>query len=232
MKSLWNLVALLAVIHIVAFVGGFAFLVQSGMLDRATAAELVSLVQEPPADRAARRAEAERLAAEEAAEPEIGDTGDELPATAEDRLDVRLSSTAADRERMSRLRRSVQDLREQLRREQGVLEAERLAFEADRAAFERVRAEITEREGAEQFRKALEVYEQMKAADTKQVFDALLAEGKQEEVVSYLSSMEARIRAKVMAEFVKDQAAPLAAELLEVLRTRGMVIPEAGDPGA
>lgn len=226
MKTLWNLIALLAIAHVVAAVFGFAYLVQTGRLDRATAFEVVSLINEAPGDRAARRAE---LIEAPAGDPQ--DEPDRAPATAEDRLEVRMQLTEADRERMTRLRRSVQDLREQFRQQQALLDEERAAFEAEKAAFEMLRAEIEELEGAEQFRKALEVYEQMKPADTKQVFDALLAEGKQQEVVAYLDAMEARIRAKVVTEFVKDEAAPLAAELLEVLRTRGLVPPDPGDPG-
>ena len=226
MKALWNIVALLAIVHVIAAVGGFAMLVQTGKLDRATARVGAALIIEPSGERYARRAEL-RVPEPEAAVEE----SDGSPATAEDRLEVRMQLTEADRERMTRLRRSVQDLREQLHQQQALLEAERRAFEDEKAAFTQLRAEINDLEGAEQFRKALEVYEQMKPADTKQVFDALLADGKQAEVVAYLDAIESRIRAKIVSEFVKDEAAPLAAELLEVLRTRGLVPPDPGDTG-
>jgi hypothetical protein len=86
-----------------------------------------------------------------------------------------------------------------------------------------------ETDGNKQFLVALATLEGQKPKDAKQVLKALLDVRETDQVVAYLAKMEEGKRSKVIAEFVKDSPA-MAADLLERLRTRGVVVPAAPLP--
>jgi hypothetical protein len=219
MRSLFKIVAILAVVNLLAVAGLVGWLVSQGRVDRERVAELTAILGETPEERAA-RIEAVRLEEEAAKAPKPADDGD-IRAT-DDLNRSRIETTMIDRERLERLQREVRDLQNQLRQQRLMLERERSQFEQDKAAFQAMRDRLYEIDGAEYFRKSLEVLTGMKPADVRPVFLTMIGEGKTEEVISYLSAFDERHRAKVMTEFVKGGDVDLAAGLLESLRTRGL----------
>jgi len=53
------------------------------------------------------------------------------------------------------------------------------------------------------------------------MLSVLIAQGKREQVVTYLSALSPGVRTEIMAVFVKDGEEELAAGLLESIRMRG-----------
>ncbi len=219
MRTLIRIVGVMAVVNLLAILGLTGWLFTQGRLDRERVLELTAIVGETPRDRAD-RIESARLEAEAANAPRPLADGD--TATADQRNQTRVELTMIDRERLERLQREVRDLQIQLRQQRQMLESERAQFEQDKLAFQAMRDRLYAIDGAEYFRKSLEVLNEMKPADIRPVFNSMIGEGKTEEVICYLAAFDELHRAKVITEFVKGGEVDLAAGLLESLRTRGL----------
>lgn len=229
MKGLGRAIAIIAVLNLLAIGAGIGWLAMTERLSADRLREVRELFAETvPAEQARHEAE-QREADRLAAEFEASRLPENPPATSAQLLEVRLDATEIGQQQVERLRREVEDLRRTLASDRRKLEDERTAFEAERDEFEAMRERLTEIEGDAQFRKAVGVLEGLKAAEAKQAVAALLAEGKREQVVSYLNAMDERKRNKLFNEFIGDGEAQLAAELLEDIRTRGLD-PVSGSP--
>lgn len=219
MKNLVRIVGIMAFVNLAALLGLVGWLFSQGRIDRDRLLEVTAVISETPQARA-ERIEAARLEAEAANAPVPVADGDIQ--TTDQRNLARVEVTMVDRERLARLQREVRDLQTQLRQQRLMLERERAQFEQDKADFQAMRDRLYAIDGAEYFRKSLEVLTGMKPNDIRPVFNTMIADGKTEEVISYLSAFDERLRARVVAEFVKGGEVELAAGLLESLRTRGL----------
>lgn len=225
MKNIVRAFVIVAVLNLLGVLGLAGYLASGGRLNKDRLMDIVGVVRESPEDRAA-RVEAEQLAANPPPVVETVPEGD-IRGT-DQRNEARVEVTMIDRERLERLRREVADLQTQLRRQRQMLANERAQFEVEKADFSKLRDHLSAIEGAQAFKKALEVLTGMKPADVKPVLTTLLDEGKADEVVAYLAAFDDRQRAKVMTEFVKANENEVAAGLLESLRTRGLEPASAG----
>lgn len=219
MKNLVRIVGVLSFVNLLALLGVAGWLLAEGRIDRDRILEVTAILGEP-ADARTERIEAEQKAANAVPETEPPTDGDIRDTTVRNR--DRIEMTQTDLERLERLRREVRDLQAQLRQQRQMLERDRSDFEDEVAEFHAMRDRLYAIDGAEYFRKSLEVFSGMKPADVRPVFNAMIQEGKAEEVISYLAAFDERHRAKVMTEFVKGGEVELAADLLESLRTRGL----------
>jgi hypothetical protein len=219
MKTLIRIVGVMAVVNLLAVLGLTGWLLLQGRLDKERVLEVTAIVGETPQARA-ERIEAARLEAEAASAPQPLSDGDTT--TASQRNEARVEITMIDRERLERLQREVRDLQTQLRQQRQLLDRDRADFDLERAEFQAMRDRLDAIDGAEYFRKSLEVLNGMKPADIVPVFNSMMAGGKSEEVISYLAAFDERHRAKVVSEFIKGGEVDLAAGLLESLRTRGL----------
>jgi len=224
MKTLWNVLAILAVFNILAFAGLLGWLKATDRLsrDRILAAKQVftKTITQEAADRAAADAETQRKATETAqakkdAEPPV--SAAEKIADQELRDEQHLHTALRQQQERDSLSLMAQIAKlEDLRRK---LDAERKAFAAERK-------KSGEGDADKQFQLALATLEDQKPKDAKNVLRALWGGEKtrQEQVVAYLAKMDESKRSKIIAEFVKDPAdgPALAADLLERLRLRGI----------
>jgi hypothetical protein len=224
MKRFWNVVAVMAVINLVALGGLLLWLKASHRIDPTriqTARGLFAkTLEEEAADKAAKEAEAkaeEARAAEAAKLARPPTSSSEKIAEQQFRDDQRLQV-------ILRQQQELENLRSSLMGQLSKLEEREKKLDVDKKAFADERKRIAEADGTKQFQLALGTLEGQKAVDAKKVLKALLDEKQADQVVSYLAKMEDGKRAKIMAEFVKDDAA-VAADLLERLRTRGVAIP-------
>lgn len=228
MKTMWAVISTMALANLLVILGIFTWLVATDRIDGARFMKVRDVLREPIAQETARleaerKAEEARLAAEEAAARLQRE-----PVTAADLLNLRIETAEVDRQRLERMRREVQDLRTTLARERELLEQEKAAFESKlRAAAEEARR-LAEVRGSEQFRKALATYEALRPADAaaalRGLMDAPTLPGQPDGAtlaVAYLDAMDERIRARIVSEFIKADAA-LAAGLLERLRNLGV----------
>ncbi|MEM0983807.1 MAG: hypothetical protein AAGI17_07650 [Planctomycetota bacterium] len=227
MKSLGRIITVVSVANVLALGSFVGWLLMTQRLNGDRLTEVRELLAEPAPIVEARAKQAEREArrAAEAAEPEIPDGA---PVGSSQVLALRTEASEADLERIARMRRETDDLRRTLLLERRLLDEEREKFERERAEYQQMRATVAEAEGAANFKKSLSVLEQIKAADAKSILSELIATGDTQQVVIYLNAMQARPRAQIMREFVKDEESPLAAELLEALRLQGLETLESG----
>jgi hypothetical protein len=221
-KALWTAVSVLAVVNLLLLGGGLGWLAKSGRLDGARIREVRAILSDTAAEREAAAKAAEKQAAIDQAAAEEALVAARPPVTAAEELKLRLLESQADSERLERLKREVQDLRDAVARERRLLEDRWAELERERGAFEAMRRAVADADGDEQFARALVVLEKMSPVDAKKTLSAMLDRGEKMQVVSYLNSMGDRPRTAVLSEFVKDTQTPLAAELLEELRTRGI----------
>lgn len=244
MKLIWNTICIMALTNLLAVLGLVGWLAATDRLniDRLTAIRL--MLRETSTEQAAREAEEEaaRIAAEEAAKP----PDERIALSAAETLSVRLEMSEVDRERTELLRRQTEDLRAALQRENERLIEERAQFDARVKAFYEETERLAAIDGGRQFRKAVKVLEGLKASDAANLLQALIAEGPsgapelaigdgqaaspapgvREEgmmrAVSYLNAMQERTRTRIIEVFTKQDPG-LAAELLDRLRTRGLL---------
>jgi ADP-ribosylglycohydrolase len=222
MKTIWLVISTLAVANILALIGFVAWL---GMTDRLSDAriEQVRLVFAPTLEQElAAQAEQEAKAQAEAADAEAGARLAVPPETAASRIAKQEQAEEVRLQHILRQQRELEDIRRTLERDRARLAEEEARLIQAQKDFEAYRARIATIEGADQFKKALVTLESQKPKDAKDVLQSMIVGGDTDQVVSYLGAMEDRTRGKVLAEFVKVDPA-LAADLLERLRTRGVV---------
>lgn len=218
MKKLTKAILIVAILNLLVVLAGAGWLLSSGRINKDRVLSMSELFNEPVAiEQAKLKAEKARIEKELA---EREKPLPELPLNAAERNMVRVEITQIDRQRLDRMKREVQDLQATLRHERQLIEQDRIALVKERDEFKLMRDRLAGLEGGKQFKKSLATLSGMKPKDAKLMLSTLLADSKQEEVVSYLSAMDDRIRTQIMSEFVKAGEVELAAELLESLRRR------------
>ncbi len=226
MKSLWLVLSMIALANILALAGFVGWLSATDRLDRDRLEKLKAMLAKPIGVEAAEaqalavsQAEAQRqaVAAEKLAQPPIA-AAEKL---ARERADVELTT-----QRMLRRQREIDDLGSQLLRRQDELDRREKDLDDRIAAFERQKKKYLEIEGAAQFQTALSTLEGLKSRDAKAMLESMMGQGLQDEVISYLAKMDEKKRASIVSEFAKDRP-QVAADLLERLRTRGVITAEA-----
>jgi hypothetical protein len=229
MRTAWNILAALAVVNLLALGGFLLWLKASHRIDasrvQAVRERFSKTVEEEAAEKAAKEAEAR--AAEEQAEKEAKLA--RPPTSSAEKIAERQFRDDQRMQVLLRQQQELENLRESLMSQIAKLEEREKQLAADKKAFADERKRIAEAEGTRQFQLALATLEGQKPKDAKDVLQAMLDRKEDEQVVAYMAKMEEGKRAKVLAEFVKADAG-VAADLLERLRTRGVVVP--GRPGA
>ncbi|HLP83471.1 MAG TPA: hypothetical protein VK157_03910 [Phycisphaerales bacterium] len=252
MKTLWNIISVIAVANLLALGGLLLWLKSSDRVDvdRARAVRQMFsttvTADKAKADAAAKEVEAAKVKTEEeakAAKP---------PLTASEKLQSRVELTKLDEQRAQRMQREAADLRAALAKEREELDKRWAQLETDRKAFEQLVADSTSGVSDEQFRKSLDVLQGLKAPAAKQILVQMLndanvtpgdlpaeanaqvtapqpRETRMKRVTEYLNAMDERARGRIMAEFTKDDPA-LAAELLDALRRHGQFARADGAP--
>jgi hypothetical protein len=224
MKRVWNVVAALAVVNLLALGGLLAWLKASNRIDdsriQAIRERLAKTIDEEAAEKAAKEAEAKAAEARAAEAAKLA----RPPTSSSEKIAEQQFRDDQRTQVLLRQQQELENLRSSLMGQLAKLEDREKKLDADKKAFAEERKRIAEADGAKQFQVALATLEGQKPADAKKVLKALLDEKQTDQVVAYLAKMEEGKRAKVLGEFVKDDAA-VAADLLEKLRTRGVAVP-------
>lgn len=224
-KSIWLVISTIAVANLLALIGFAGWLVASDRLNMDRVEAIREMIAPTAAEEAARlKAEETEREAELARLEEQGELG-AIPLSAADRLNILREVDEVSRQRFERMERETRDLQRQLRDELDAIASERQAFETVRDAFEARRAEIAELEQSKQFKRAMQLYESSKPDVAANMFEELIAQGKEHHVVSYLNAMKPMAARKVIEEFEGRDAA-LAARLLEGVRNYGLSAPQ------
>lgn len=224
MKTLWNILAVLAVFNLLAVGGLVAWLRFSDRLniERASVAykAIGKTITQENAEKAAAADEAKRKEAETALAAKLA----QPPTSAAEKIAERQLKDDQDLQLRLRRQQEIANLAAMLTSQMARMDERERKLDTDRKAFAAERKRVLETDGERQFQLALSTLEGQKAKDAKEVLSALLQQKQADQVVAYLAKMDDGKRAKVIAEFVKDNAA-VAADLLERLRTRGVIVP-------
>ncbi len=228
MKMLIKALVVLMMLHFLLVAGFVGWFIGSGRFDERRGEELKVMLTETVALRDAReQAEQDEI---DAAKAELeASKNPAIPLTADEQINRKLLASEADRQHVQRMRREIADLQRTIQIQQAQLDEARTAFASDRDTFERARERIKATEGNEQFQAALETIQQMKADQAHSVLNETLVQDPNgyETVIAYLDNLEGRKRAEILGKFEEDDPI-LAAKLLELLRTRGLIASAAG----
>ncbi|GJQ28174.1 MAG: hypothetical protein HBSAPP03_00580 [Phycisphaerae bacterium] len=240
MKSVWTILAVVAVANMVAL-GAFAgWLVASDRMDTRRATVIRAMVSKTITQERSEALEAETAAKAQRDAAELALKNNRAPLTAFEKLAARGEATEIDRQRAERLQREVADLQAQLARDLDDVARQRAALEQDRATFNALVNATRLKLNDQQFRKTLDVLTSLKPAQAAALLTEMLrpsgapggaasatdpglpvagwSESHMNTVVGYLDAM-GDDRTKIIAEWLKTDPA-LAAELLERLRNR------------
>ncbi len=246
MRRLFSVLSVLAIAHLLGLLGVVAWLAATERLNGERIESIREILHRPiPQEEAARRKASQE---QQTGPPPQGVEAEPPPPRtpplpAEHLVGLRLELRQSDEFRAQRMAREAHDLARTLLLERRRLDQERAAFEAERAAFERKLGEIAALEGDEQFKAALSVLRQVKPAEAKQMLQQIIdgagapspaGEAPElsgiERAVAYLDALGSMERGEIMSQFVKDSP-ELAAELLERLRTFGLMADASGEQG-
>ena len=227
MKTLWNILAVIAVGNLLALIGLVGYLKLSDRLDATRMREVRALFSITGKERKAQEAEAKTKAEEDAKIAKEESKKGTPPVSAADTLDLKIQQSQIDVARLESLKREVQILQETLGRQKAKLDSDRDALEKERKDFEQARDVVKKTETDVQFKKALATLEGLKPDKAKATLQTLIDEKQVDQVVSYLNAMQERSRTRVMDEFIKSDPR-VATDLLERLRTRGISVAGVG----
>ncbi len=240
MKRLFVVLSVLAVAHMLGLVGVIGWLVGTKRLDMARVEKVRQMLVEPIPEEQA-RLEAEQKAAEEALANQPEPLPDNDPVPAEVLVSQQGQLDEAAQLRKDRMAREAKDLVATISLERSRLDQQRQAFLQEKSSFEQMRRQIAAVEGEAQFQHAVDVLTGVKPASAKAMLKAII-EGKagslgadgesgvtgMDRAVAYLNKIDGMKLSNIMEQFTKDSP-ELAAQLLERLRTYGMMASASGD---
>lgn len=237
MKRIFTIAAVLAIAHLVGLIGAFGWLLGTGRVSAERVERLRELFGESVAAEQA-RLEAEAAAAEAGlAEAETPLPGT-LPVSSELAVNYSQEQSRAAEFQVQRQSRASEDLARTLQLERERLDRQRKEFDSERDAFLAMRGRLEAVEGEEQFEKAVGVLKTVSPKAARGMLQAIIdgasgpAGGSQpggmEQAVAYLNRLPSITQGEIMAQFAKD-APEVAAELLERLRTHGLVAAPSGE---
>lgn len=204
---------------------GAGWLYWSGRLDKARVERVYELFR--PTIDAERQKIAEERKAEEEAQAKAAEAArlksvSQGPVTLGDRLQTEQQADAIALERVERLQSDIRSLQQQIAMAKGLLTRQREELEAEKKQLALAATQTRNQVAEENFRQTVQMYEQLKPKQTKDMFRNLLSEGQRDQVVEYLASMQLRKAAAVLKEFKTPEEIALATELVERLRSRGI----------
>lgn len=221
MKHIWLVLSMLALANVLALAGVLGWLKATDRLNSDRLEKVRAIFAKPVGVEAA---ELQAIAVAQREGEEQARREEKLalpPKPAAERIAEDRAAAELEMQQMLRRQREIDDLGSQLLRRQADLDRREEELEARMLAFEEQKKKYLEIEGAAQFKAALATIEGLKSREAKAMLEAMLGRNLDDEVTAYLTRMDERKRAGIIAEFAKEQPA-LAAELLERLRTRGV----------
>ncbi len=225
MKSLWTAISLFLLINAMLVVGVMTWLWSSDRLNGQRAERIVAMLKVTTAEEA-RLQDEEQVAIEEAAR-KAQDVARVLsvaqgPVSAVDRIDADQRERDLVNQRLERMQKEKQDLLRQLTLMQDHLNKQQAEIDAAKAEVTRVLETEKARANDRDFAQAVAMYEQVKPKQGKEMFQQLLASGKEEQVVAYLAAMQLRKGAAILKEFKTPTEIAQVTQLVQKLRTRGV----------
>ena len=225
MKSIAAAIVAVIMINLLALAAGVGWLWSSGRLNQERinrVADIFSITieqEQQQLDEVAQQVEEERQRIEDAKRLEKAAEG---PVTLQDRLADDQQTNELAMHRLERLQRETEDLRQQIERAKGLIARQKAELETKRVDFEQYIEEKTRTMRDQHFIQTVQMYEQLKPKQAKQMFQQLMVDGQTDKVVDYLAAMQLRKASKILGEFKESNEVAQAKSLLELLRNRGV----------
>lgn len=223
MKTIARVIALLAVIHVLAFGGLVGWLAATDRLNRDRVERLAEMFV-PTIEQADQQREAEReeRAAEQAERERrerianIGESG-----SAAEQLARQRKENEVLLRRLERTRSEIQTLRDSLALARRRMEEQRDKLVDQKRTLEKRLQDIEKQLNDEGFKRSVALYESIPPDQAKRMFLQLMDRNDTDQVVRYLEAMKPRKAAGVLREFEQGPEIARAVELTERLRARG-----------
>lgn len=221
MKTVWNILSFLAVVHLLALAMFVAWLWHSDRLD----GDRVQQVREmfsmtiPNARIAVKQAQVRTEAELEQRRDQA--FGEDPPFSSAATIEIGSQVTRHTDQEIRRLEDSKKRQLAQLAEAQRVSEEREAESKARVEAWEKAVAADKKRQEDEQFAKAVKLLESQQPKQSKMIIVELVGTGKMDQAVAYINAMDDRKRAKLLGAFKTPVEQKLATELLEQLRTFG-----------
>ena len=218
MKTIWNVLAFLAITNMLALILFGVWLMATGRVDRDRALAVRELVAIPidVEVHAEAEAEAEAIRLEQAAEESSSLAG--LPMGSEAQIDA-----VDDLAQLGQLR--LRQMEEENRRDRKILDAyERQLTERERAlaaevsAFNAMKARHLEESGEASFATVVKLLESLPPRQAKDQILLMVSSDTPEEAVTILRAMRAGSRTEIIAQMKSEDEKKVASDLLEGLR--------------
>lgn len=227
MKTLRAGLLLLLVLHLLAAAGFAAWLGTSGRLSRGRLKQTANLFKLTVAEEARQTDLAQKLEEETRAKAEdaarLERVGQGPPPLAE-RLAGDEQRQEIALQRVERMQREKEDLVRQLQAAKDLIAKQQADLEGQRREFAEARAAEVKLRDDRDFRQAVEMYEQLRPKQAKEMFQDLLRKKQEPQVVDYLAAMQLRKAAAVLKEFKTPEEVAQATGLVQRLRARGVEV--------
>jgi DNA repair exonuclease SbcCD ATPase subunit len=222
MRMLGQVIAVIAILHVLAGAAFVGYLGVTHRLSRERLAQVKAIFALSVADQEAadEQAAAKAKAADEEA-ARLSRAAGLASASAAETLEAQRQRDELMLLQLQRTRREIEDLQQNMQLTRKRMEKERDQLQAMRkeaeARLEALRKELDD----EGFKNAIVLYEQLPPKQVKQIFLDMMRAGDTTQVATILHAMEARKASGVLREFKDMRELPQAAELMNQLRTRG-----------
>ena len=235
MKAVWTVISVVLLINAMIVAGAVGWLYHTGRLSRQRieqARDVFELTIQQEQQQELQARELEEQSRERAMEIARLESVSDGPITLADRLRAEQRGDELAKQRVERLNRDIMDIRRQLDLGKSLLSKRQAQLDAERRAFEQsVQRQAKLRQDAD-FKQTVQMYQQVKPKQAKQMFQELIKQGKQSQVVDYLAAMQLRKAAAVLKTFKTSQEIVQATDLLQVLRQRGVELAAEGLDGS
>lgn len=223
MRTLFTSIILVLVINALALGGLFGWLGMTDRLSKDRVKDAVAVFENTVQEQAQldqEQAQAEQEAIELAEQALRLDQVAGGPVTPEARLANIQRIDDKQRALIERRKVEIEAMQRQLDMQRKLIEQRIAELDEKQQAFDQAITAQIEKLEDEDFKSALAMLEGIPPKQAKAVFQELLRDGSEEQVVSYLYAMDERKAANVLKEFKQPNEVAQAADLIEQLRQR------------
>lgn len=224
MKTLFAVISILAILHVLAALGFVGWMVATERVDRERLEKIQTIFEKSVPDAKAEAAKQQKIddaATEQAARLAALQGRSAGPESITQRLVAEQQRNEITLRQIERTREEVESLQRNLQLAQKRVEDQYAQLMDEKKQLEQRLAEIEKQRNDEGFKKAVELYESLPSKQTKSMFMTLLRNNQIDQVVAYMEAMEPRKAAGVLKEFKTPDEIAKAVELTEQLRARG-----------
>ncbi len=219
MRTLWNVISFLAVVHLLALAIFMGWMWQSHRLsaERLHEAKAMFAITVPDAQAAAAKAQQDAQAQASEAQEQERQANPAMDSAS------RIQIIALIKQQEEQSRRRLADERtvllQQLKSATGQINQQQTELDKQKRALESVASGDEQRKNDEQFTRTVRQYEQLAPKQGKRMLTELINQKQMDQAVAYLVAMNSRAAGKILKEFKTDPEIVLATELLERMRT-------------